>query len=620
MIQLNNINLSFKDRVLFDSISVVFGKQKIGLVGRNGAGKSTLLSIIAGINKPDRGSISTQRETTIAYMPQEIVLESLKSVFDEAYDVFVHFTQLEEEYLQIEERLTTNPVNIQELLDRYQYIHEQLLHFDKSKSLARTKEILTGLGFSESMQQQSVAHLSTGWKMRLVLAKLLLQNADFYLFDEPTNHLDIVTKEWFCTFLKNFRGGFLLVSHDRYFLDTVCDHIFEIDRGNGHLFTGNFTQYVYQKDAERERTLAAYTQQQKDIARKQATIDRMRASATRAKQAQSMIKQLDRVERIEIEPSLPVISIRLKPVTRSGAIALTLVNIAYSFENKRLFTNVSGEIKRGQKVALVAANGVGKTTLFNIITGKYPKQTGSVTFGHNVSYAVFEQDQARVLAPDNTIFEEVSLHSSNVPESTIRAYLGAFLFSGDDIHKKIRVLSGGERNRVAMVKVFLQHANLLLLDEPTNHLDLYAKEILLQALQQYDGTLLFVSHDHDFISKLATTIWELTPTGIFVYDGPYEEYLWFKKQQQSSTPSSTPLSASASISVNKSVQKNNTSKQLRSIEQQIHRAEQDLSKESQKLGLHEYGTHEYRQVEKRIITLQETINRLQDEWEQLYSS
>ncbi len=620
MIQLNNIVLSFKNRILFDHINATFGNQKIGLVGRNGAGKSTLLKVIDGTTSLDEGSISIQRNTKIAYMPQEIVLESPKTVFDEAYSEFQEFIDFEIEKEQLEELLPLNPVNITDLLDRYVIVEEKVRHFDKIAALEQTKNILSGLGFTDSMQQQLVSQLSTGWRMRLVLAKLLLKKADFYLFDEPTNHLDIVSKEWFCSFLKNFSGGFLLVSHDRYFLDTICDYIFELDRGNGQMFTGNFTQYLEQKEEQRAITLSAYTLQQKDIARKQATIDRFRASASKSRMAQSMMKQLERVELIEIEPPLPSITIKLMPTTRAGSIVLTLKDLSQKFEEKTIFKNISGEIKRGQKVALVAANGVGKTTLFNLITRKHPLQSGSVTFGHNVTYAIFEQDQARVLKPEKTIFEEICEHTRNIPESTIRAYLGAFLFSGDDIHKKIKVLSGGERNRVAMVKAFLQHANLLLLDEPTNHLDLYAKEVLLQALLQYDGSILFVSHDHDFIHKLATNIWELTPNGIFSFEGSYEEYLWLKKQQEP-----TPL---AKISVNSpsTQQKQDQShrientKQLKTLENNIAKVEKEISREIEALNNHTYGSEAFTRHTKQLKTLEKKLHTLNEEWEALFVS
>lgn len=623
MIQLNKISLSFKDRILFDDISASFGNQKIGLVGRNGAGKSTLLRVIAGLTPIDEGSVSIQRNTTVAYMPQELVLESTKSVFDETYSIFQHFIDLENEKNHLEELLPQNPDNIEQLLERYVEVEEKVRNFDKVTSLEKTKATLNGLGFKESMQEQSVSTLSVGWKMRVALAKLLLQDADFYLFDEPTNHLDIVSKEWFCSFLKEFNGGFLLVSHDRYFLDAACNYIFEVERGNGHMFTGNFTRYLEQKEAIREITQSSFEQQQKDIARKQATIDRFKASASRSRMAQSMVKQLDRIELIEVEPPMPTITIKLAPTTRPGSIVLTLNNVSQEFDGKTIFKNVSGEIKRGQKVALVAANGVGKTTLFELIAGKLPLQSGSITFGHNVTSTIFEQDQARVLKADNTVYEEICESAGKATESTIRAFLGAFLFKGDDIHKKIKVLSGGERNRVAMVKVFLQNANLLLLDEPTNHLDLYAKEVLLQALLQYDGSILFVSHDHDFIHKLATNIWELTPNGIFSFEGTYEEYLWFKKQQQpantSTVTTSTLQTAAVAQKKEPSSQDKETTKQLKALENNIAKTEKDIAREVEELSKHSYGSELFKKHTAQLQKLQTKLQEFTAQWETLFN-
>jgi len=619
MIQLNNISLAYGEKVLFNAIAGQLRSQKIGLVGRNGAGKSTLLKVIAGLTQLDEGSVSIERDKTIAYMPQELVIESKKNVFDEAYSVFETALKLEQEKEQLEQKLETASDNAVELADRYSTILEQLTLFDKAKSLARTEELLLGIGFTQNMWHTSVTQLSTGWKMRLVLVKLLLQDADFYLFDEPTNHLDIVSKEWFCEFLKSFRGGFLMATHDRHFLTIACDHIFELERGNGTLFTGNFNAYLQQKEAIQSATHAAYNRQQREITRKQRTIDRFRASASKARQAQSMIKQLDRMERIEIEPPLPTVNIKLKTPERPGKIVLDINNVSFAFDDKKLFTNACGTIMRGQKIALVAANGVGKTTLFNLIANKYKLLSGTIEQGHNVHMALFEQDQTRVLKPESTIFEEVISAVRNVSDAMIRSLLGAFLFSGDDIHKKIKVLSGGERNRVAMVKVVLQNANFLLLDEPTNHLDLYAKEVLLQTLQQYNGTMLFVSHDHDFIEKLATDIWELTPNGINVYEGDYESYLWRKKQEEQSQDH-TPHA----LLVKKPETPRNTKKDhelkkaCRKLENKINKLEKKLEQLSNELIQHTYGSAEYKKIETTITQTQQELATTAQEWQSMY--
>ncbi len=427
--------------------------------------------------------------------------------------------------------------------------------------------------------------------MRLVLAKLLLQEADFYLFDEPTNHLDIVTKEWFFDFIKNGRFGFLLVSHDRYYLDKACDYIFELERGKGKWFVGNFSQYILQKEQQQAIIQASYERQQKDIAQKQKTIERFRASATKAKMAQSMIKQLDKVELIEVEPPLPTIKLQFPTIQRSGTTVLSFENLKQVFDNKVIFQNINGQIQRGEKIALVAPNGTGKTTLFNNLTGKYKLTEGLVKFGHNVNYAIFEQDQNRALDPNNTIYREVLNACPDISEAVIRGFLGSFLFSGESIHKKISVLSGGEKNRVAMVKVLLQKANFLLLDEPTNHLDLYAKDVLLQALKQYEGTLLIVSHDHSFLQGIATCIWELTPQGIHAYPGTYESYLYAKKAlEQGNEPKATSMPKPQAQAPKTSKDSYNLRKEIASTESKISRLEGEILKLNNVFGQQKYGS------------------------------
>jgi ATP-binding cassette subfamily F protein 3 len=465
-----------------------------------------------------------------------------------------------------------------------------------------------------SQQQQTVDTLSVGWKMRVILAKLLLQKADFYLFDEPTNHLDITTKEWFLSFLQEANFGFLLVTHDRHFLEKACTTIFELERGKGTMYYGNFSFYIEQKEQRQAALITAHNRQQRDIERKQATIDRFKASASKAKMAQSMIKKIEKMEIIEIEPTLPTVSFQFPPTERAGRVVLTLKDISYAFGAKKLFSNASCEILRGQKVALVAPNGTGKTTLFNVITGKLPLQQGSIEFGYNVKTAFFEQEQARVLNPDNTILEEVTNACSNISDSVIRSFLGSFLFHGDDIYKKIKVLSGGEKNRVAMLKVLLQKANFLLLDEPTNHLDLYSKEVLLQALQQYDGTMLFVSHDHTFIQNLATGILELTQHGLHYYPGTLEEFLDDKKRKQAVVPQKNSVVHSETLPI---IQQDNKlmAKKIKQLEATISRLEHKEQKLMNKLEAVEYGTTQYRDLMHKIEITQKELAASMQEWE-----
>src|SRR4030095_4319702 len=505
----------------FDDVSFVFDHdQRIGLVGRNGSGKSTLLKVIAGKQQLDNGAVSIQKSKTIAYLSQDVVLQSDKSIVEETYTSFSHIAGLLEEQKAIEAQLDSAD-DLDELLERYAIVCEKLLHIDQEGMRAEAKKVLMGLGFKSEQFDEPVATLSVGWKMRIVLAKLLLQKADFYLFDEPTNHLDIVAKEWFLQFLKRAPFGFVLVCHDRYFLNQLCTEIFEIERGKGKLYVVDYNQYETQKAHDEALLEMQYKNQQRDIKQKTETIERFKAKASKASMAQSMMKALDKVERITLPPKSPDINFNFPPIQQSGSVVLTIEDVAHSFGEKQIFKNVSFEVQKGQKIALVASNGVGKTTLFNLIAQKLPLGSGVVTVGYNVLSTVFDQDQTASLAMDKTILENITESCPKVVEQKIRAFSGSFLFTKDSINNKVGVLSGGEKNRVGMIKVLLQNANLLLLDEPTNHLDIQSKDILLTALQAYQGTILFVSHDQDFVNKLATDIVELSVDGAKEYQGNY---------------------------------------------------------------------------------------------------
>lgn len=585
MIQIENINLTYVDQVIFDDISCSLrSNARVGLVGRNGSGKSTLLKAIAGQIQLDSGSISILGGKTIAYMPQDIVLNSQKSIIDEALTTF-----------------------------------ESLQPEDVPSATAEVKKTLMGLGFTGERLNQHVNQLSTGWKMRLVLAKLLLKSADFYLFDEPTNHLDIFAQEWFLQFLKSAKFGFLLVCHERAFLNKVCTQILELDRGSGTLYSGNYDTYIKQKQVNTELQKTAFEQQQKEIARKKATIARFKAKATKAKMAKSMQKGLDRIEIINApEQEDKTVSITFPPIEKSGRAALRVNNVSKNFNGNELFHNVSFRIERGSKVALVAANGVGKTTLFKLITSEYPLEQGSIVFGDKVHYALFKQDQNSALNPNNTIWEEILLVPTKKTDTEIRAFLGAFLFPGDDIYKKIKVLSGGEKNRVSMVKALLQKSNFLLLDEPTNHLDIQSKDVLLSALKSYPGTILFVSHDHDFVNQLATHIVELTPRGTTMYTGNYDDYMAQKSFSGTSTEQQIIKAQQQSLPTKKSSSFEN-SKKLRSIEQKIEKLEQKREALSAKLSMYDYGSTEYTKLFQGLLELQTELDTLTTEWEKLIS-
>ena len=619
---INNLLLSFGDRVLFDSINFSIDySEKIGLLGRNGSGKSTLLKIIAGHEKPDSGSVSYDKKKTIGYLPQELVLESKKSVFDEIMDVFSSSLQEKQEIKNIEDTLSAGVDDEAAvvLAERYTLLQEHIKHFDEIESRVKAKKILMGLGFSEHQCNQPVDTLSVGWRMRVALAKLLLQEADFYLFDEPTNHLDLSTKEWFFSFLKDGNFGYLLVTHDKYFLEYACEKTAEIERGVITFYKGGFSSYLAQKEKRQEELLSAYKQQQKEIARKQETIERFRAKASKAAMVRSMVKDLEKMNLVEIEPTLPTVHFSFAEVVRAGTIVLDVKKVSHAFGGNTLFSDVSCAITRGKKVALIAPNGTGKTTLFNLVVGKLALQHGLITLGHNVTPAYFQQDQTRVMDRNNTVLQEVLDGCPRVTEAKIRSFLGSFLFSGDDVKKKIHQLSGGEKNRVAMVKVLLQDANFLLLDEPTNHLDIYAKEVLQQALQQYKGTILFVSHDHDFVQQVADTILELTPHNLYAYDGNYESYLYHKTMAQNDQCIAEKVNPEQHKNIKPpEVQQDfHCKKQLRSLEARIKKLEKKQEAFAQQLADLSYGTNEYKKIILELKTIDTEIKSSYSEWEQI---
>lgn len=529
MIHLKNLNLKYGDQTVFDNLNLMIQDQdRIALVGRNGSGKSTLLKIIGGTQGIDGGQVVITKGLNVAYMPQEMILNSTKTVEQEALATYAELYEKMEEAKALEIKIHESEKPLAQDVERYAILQHDIQEMEPEAKILKVNKLLNGLQFDEKHRKTQVDQLSVGWRMRLVLAKLLLQEADFYLFDEPTNHLDLPTKEWFLNFLKYETSfGFLLVCHDRYFLDNLCNKTLAIlAAGKSKIYAGNYSYYKRLEEEEAIFLEKAYEAQQRDIKQRKETIEKFRASATKAKMAQSMIKQLEKVEIIEKQQQSKKINFSLPPVERAGQVVLSVKNVAHTF-NRQLFKNVTFEIQRGEKVALIAPNGTGKSTLFNLIASKLELQQGSVEKGYNVTSTLFDQDQEKVLNPNATIIEEVTAHCK-ATEQRIRTFLGSFLFPKADAMKKTSVLSGGERNRVAMVKVLLDNANFMMLDEPTNHLDIESKEVVLSALQQFDGTLLFVSHDQDFVNNLATRIIELSENGIISFNGNYDAYMEFK--------------------------------------------------------------------------------------------
>lgn len=627
MLLVNKLLLEFGQRTLFNNLSFSMqSNQKIGLVGANGAGKSTLLKILAGDLRPDSGTISCESGKKLGYLAQEVTLESSRLVLDETMQVWQREVTLLGEQETLEKILASGEAT-DEHFERYVELCEVMASASMEEKKVEALAILKGLGFSDERLAMRVDELSLGWKMRVVLAKNLLQKADFYLLDEPTNHLDIVAKDWFIQFLARAPFGFLLVSHDRYFLDNVCKVIYALERGNGCFYYGNYSFYLTEREAEKERLESDYEAQQKEIKHKMELVYKFRAKASKASFAQSLLKGIDRMEKIELPPDPTSINIKLGNVTRAGRVVLTVDGVAKSFGNKKIFENATFEVIRDDKVALVAANGVGKSTLLHMIVDRLSRDKGTVEFGHQVTYAFFEQDQGLVLDPNKTILEIVEeACTSSEARTRVRALLGAFLFSGDDVHKKIRVLSGGEKNRVAMVKVLLQGANFLILDEPTNHLDIISKEILLEALKNYTGTILFVSHDRNFLDRLAVKIIELEPESTITYEGNYEAFLYAKEQKLAKSlaleakPQALPLKKVEVIQQSEIAESKTSyelSKQLQKLERSIEKYEQEIALYHQAFAEHTYGTDAYKEIEKKLADAQRHLSETWLSWETL---
>jgi len=612
MIHLTNVSLSFGAQTVFNNLSLSIKlNQHIGLVGRNGSGKSTLFKVITGHQKIDAGSIALSKNTCIAYLPQEVVLDSSETIFDEALNTFPTIAKLSKEVRLLEKKLSNNPSS--ETVVRYSELLSTLGELEASKKESEIKKVLTGLGFSEEVQAKPVTSLSTGWKMRLVLAKLLLQKADFYLFDEPTNHLDIFARDWFLSFLSEASFGFILISHERHFLNQVCSSIIDLKGKQATLYNGSYSSFEKQKEARDALKLAAYKNQQQEITRKQKVIDRFRAKSTKAKMVQSMIKSLEKKELVELDVQAKTMRFSFSTPPQSGRVVLEVNSVAHSFGKKSIFKNASFDVERGEKVALVAANGVGKTTLFNVITGTYSLQEGSISFGYNVKHALFTQDHKSMLDDNETIIDEIERLAPHQTTQYIRTMLGSFLFSNDDVLKKIRVLSGGEKNRVRMVATLLQNANFLLLDEPTNHLDLQSKDILVEALKSYKGSILFVSHDHSFINALATRTLELSFAGIQSYPGNYDSYL---EQKKSHSPVSNEILETKPNKKN-TPRPNETRKQQKKLESLLDSLQKKIESREEKLRTLTYGTEEFDTTYASLQKHEQEYHDLFSEWETL---
>jgi ATP-binding cassette subfamily F protein 3 len=534
MITVGNLSVLFGGKPLFEDISfMIQSRDRVGLTGKNGAGKSTMLKIIARQQEPTKGTVSVPNGYRIGYLPQEMKHNSGTTIFEEARTAFSEVLKLEDEIAQLSHQLETRSDYESEA---YQQIIERLNESGQRLSLlgsgsvdGETEKVLLGLGFRQTDMNRQMDEFSGGWKMRVELAKILLQSPDAVLLDEPTNHLDIEAIQWLEGFLSGYHGAVILVSHDRAFLDAVTNRTIEITVGRIEDYKASYSRYVELRKERRELQMAAYVNQKKMIEDTEKFIDRFRYKASKAVQVQSRIKQLDKVDRIEVEEEDNAsIHFRFPAAPRSGKVVITAEGIRKQFAEKTVLNRLDFLVERGDKIAFVGRNGEGKTTLSKIITGTLEHE-GAVALGHNVQLGYFAQNQADTLDTSLTVMETLEQVSGTTTTQQVRNVLGAFLFGGEAVDKKVKVLSGGEKGRLAIARLLMQPVNLLVLDEPTNHLDMRSKDILKEALKQYDGTLILVSHDREFLDGLCNKVFEFKSGAIREFPGGIFEFLQSRK-------------------------------------------------------------------------------------------
>jgi ATP-binding cassette, subfamily F, member 3 len=553
MIQLNSAGKRYGHKLLFDGADLLITpRDRVGLVGANGTGKSTFLKILAGLETLDYGSVSMAKGITAGYLPQDGLTLTGRTVFAECLSVFSRLRHMEKEL----EHLTSKMAEIdhtsaeyEQVAERYHQIEHEFRVHDGYAIDAQVGAVLAGLGFGPEDWNRQTEEFSGGWQMRISLAKLLLQKPNLLLLDEPTNHLDLESRNWLEQYLADYPFALVLISHDRYFLDVTVNRIVEIWNKTIWTYSGNYEKYLSQKTQRQEQLEAAYKNQKDRIEQLEVFINRFRYQATKAKQVQSRIKELEKIERIELPEEEKTIHFSFPQPKPSGRIVAEFKGVAKSYGEKQVFKNVDFMIERGDRIALVGVNGAGKSTLIKLLSGIEPLTAGEYSLGHNVHLDYFAQDQYKELDHEQRVLDDLGKVAPSSRETDLRNLLGCFLFSGDDVFKRIGVLSGGERNRYALLKMLLHPANFLLLDEPTNHLDIRAKDILLNALSVYTGTVVFVSHDRYFIDKLATRVFEIGGGKVEVYPGNYEDFLWRKQggaeklQAEVATTTRTPAPA-----------------------------------------------------------------------------
>ena len=643
MLTVSNLSIHFANRYLFDEVTFTIGdNDRIGLIGRNGTGKSTLLKIIAGEQIAEEGRIIKSNEYRIGYLPQDGNLESELSVFAEAKKALDEIIELEKRIHQISDQLAQRTDYESPIYNSLLHeLHESTQRFDilgGASADAKVEIYLSGLGFSQEDMYRNVNEFSGGWRMRIALAKILLSNPDCILLDEPTNHLDIESIMWLEQFLRNYPGSVMLVSHDKRFLDSVTNRTIEISNANVIHFNVPYSQFMARREEIREQQMAAYKNQQKQIAETEKYIERFRYKSTLASRVQSRIKQLDKVERIELEEEdNSSVRIKFPPAPRSGVVAVEIKQMTKAYGEKVILKDISLLIERGDKVAFIGKNGEGKTTLTKVIANEV-EYDGLCQIGHNISLGYFSQHQAELLDPDSTVFQTIDNAATGDMRTKVRGILGAFLFSGDAVDKKVKVLSGGEKSRLAMAKLLLQPHNLLILDEPTNHLDIVSKEVLKEALRDYEGALILVSHDRDFLQGLTDKTYYFRDKKVKEYLGDIDYFLAKqsienlneverKKQESKSSSAETTQTAKADREEQKRIQReeNKLKKQISTVEDTIAElelkieeiemlfADPEISKDAQKIQKLQVEYNDYKkQLDTKMLEWEELSEALEN--------
>ena len=641
MLTVSQLGVHFGERTLFEGLNLFIGKRdRIGLVGRNGAGKSTLLKILAGINKASEGTVSHPKDYRVGYLAQEMDHNENETILSEAMSAYKEIkdleTRLEEITAEISSREDYESDEYSKLIDELTEVNQRLDIIGAGNLEENSQRILQGLGFKKSDLDRQMNEFSGGWKMRVELAKLLLVNPDLLLLDEPTNHLDIESIEWLEGFLKNYSGSILLISHDRMFLDTLTGRTIEITPFKLYDYKAGYTKYQVWREEERERQVQAYKNQKKYIDETQVLINKFRAKKNKAAFAQSLIKKLEKLEKVEIDKADNAsIKFRFPPAPRTGKVIFRAENLSKSFDDLQVFKGLDLIMSRQQKIALVGKNGAGKTTMTRILLGLEGYE-GNLEVGHNVDIGYYAQNQTEELDPKLTVLETLEDAVTSESNVNLRSMLGAFLFSGEDVDKKVSVLSGGEKARLAMCKLLLHPYNVLILDEPTNHLDIKAKTVLKEALQEFDGSLIVVSHDRDFLSELTEFVYEVTPNRLKQYIGDIKNFLHEKHSQsigeyeaskniQTLSSKGSGKKDKLSSNVPKEAKKAKD-KEIRQLNKTVQRLEKSVSKAEEELKaknveLSEVDVNDRKKMTDlsyEFETLQNKHDKLLAEWEEAH--